>query len=220
MNPRHAVTITKAELALLPPVTFRGKITVVETQEAAAEAVSAIMKLPVVGFDTETRPTFRKGHPNNVALMQVSADDRCWLFRINKLGVTQEMKRFLESDATMKIGLSLKDDFFVMHRNHDFTPAGFVDLQDIVGGYGIADTSLQKIYAVLFDSRISKAQRLSNWEAKTLTVAQQSYAAIDAWACLKIHRHLTGGLFIPEESRYYRLIEDPAGRERKDTPQS
>ena len=196
------VTITKEQLAPMPLVEYSSPITVIDTPQAEAEALTRIRRHPVVGFDTETRPSFRKGHPNKVALMQVSTDEESFVFRLNRLGFSQPMKEFVEDADTLKVGLSLKDDFHVMHRNSDFEPRGFIDLQKIVTQWRISDTSLQKIYGILFGRRISKGQRLSNWEASELTPAQQRYAAIDAWACLVIYRHLTQGLFDPEASPY------------------
>ncbi len=134
--------------------------------------------------------------------MQVSGEDRCWLFRVNRLGVDGAVKRFLENDAILKVGLSIKDDFFVMHRSAEFEPKGFVDLQSYVKEFKIADASLQRIFAILFGKRISKGQRLSNWEADSLTEAQQHYAAIDAWACLRIYNLLSAGEFDPMSSPY------------------
>ena len=116
------------------------------------------------------------------------------------------LRTFLEDDKITKVGLSLKDDFGVIHKGYDANMSGFIDLQKVVPRFNIADASLQKIYAILFDQRISKGQRLSNWEADTLSVAQQEYAAIDAWACLKIFNYLNSNEFKPENSKY--IIEE------------
>lgn len=134
--------------------------------------------------------------------MQISTESHCYLFRLNKTGITDSLRRFIENPGITKVGLSLKDDFMVMHRSDEFTPGSFIDLQTYVSRYHISDMSLQRIYAILFGERISKHQRLSNWEADTLTDNQQAYAAIDAWACLRIYRHLKSGMFNPAESPY------------------
>ena len=199
---RTVVSIPKELVAEMPLVTYPGSITIVDTPELADKALDEILSCSVVGFDTETKPAFRKGKTNNVALMQVSGEDRCWLFRVNRLGVDGAVKRFLENDTILKVGLSIKDDFFVMHRSAQFEPKGFVDLQSYVKEFKIADASLQRIFAILFGKRISKGQRLSNWEADSLTEAQQHYAAIDAWACLKIYNLLRAGEFDPKASPY------------------
>jgi len=144
-----------------------------------------------VGVDTETRPSFRKGAVNKVALLQVSTYDTCFLFRLNHLGLPDFLEEFLQNDV-LKIGLSLKDDFAMLRRRNQKDPrmGNWVELQDYVASFGIEEKSLQKIYALLFQEKISKSQRLSNWEADTLTEAQQLYAATDAWACVRIYQYL------------------------------
>ena len=153
----------------------------------------------MVGFDTETRPAFKKGQKHKVALMQISTVDRCYLFRLNKIGMSEELKAFLENPDVLKIGLSVHDDFTVLRRSSELDPKGFVDLQDMVKNFEITDISLQKIYAIIFGERISKSQRLTNWEADSLSEAQQAYAALDAWACLKIYNYLNAGKFVPAQ---------------------
>lgn len=201
------ISIKKEQLADLPTVEYRGDIVVIETQEAAIEALEYLKTCEMVGFDTETKPNFRKGRKNTLSLIQVSTPDRSFLFRINKFGLPKELIDFIESEDILKIGLSLKDDFHMLRQLGEFEPKNFIDLQDVVKTYHISDCSLQKIYGILFDARISKGQRLSNWEAETLSPAQMAYASIDAWACLKIYNKLAGGEFRPEESPY-RLTED------------
>lgn len=199
------ISIPKDVLAGMPMVEFPGEITVLEDADAAREVLTLLAKEERVGFDTETRPAFQKGRSFNVSLIQISTLTHGYLFRINKTGLLPELCAFIENDSVLKIGLSLKDDFFVLHKISEFVPHGFVDLQGFVGDYGIADASLQKIYGILFGKRISKGQRLSNWEAPELTVGQQHYAAIDAWACLRIYNHLTEGNFNPQESPYRQI---------------
>lgn len=196
------ISIPKDRVHDLETVTFDGEITVVDTLDAAENAIVELSKETIVGFDTETKPSFKKGRGNQVALMQISTENHGYLFRLNKIGFPESLRRFIENGAIKKIGLSLKDDFFVMHRSSEFEPSGFIDLQNLVRDYRIADCSLQRIYAIIFGKRISKSQRLSNWEAPSLTTGQQSYATIDAWACLKIYNYLTQGMFHPETSEY------------------
>ena len=196
------ISIDKTLIPEMPVVTFPGTITVADTPEKISQAIDILSKETIVGFDTETRPSFKKGHPTHVALMQISTENHCFLFRVNITGITEPLRWFIENPAICKVGLSLKDDFMVMHRSDDFTPAAFIDLQNIVKEYCISDLGLQRIYAILFGERISKHQRLTNWEAATLTIRQQIYASIDAWACLRIYHHLSSGLFDPEQSPY------------------
>jgi ribonuclease D len=183
-------SITKEEISLFPVEEYSGQILEIQTLEDAEEAVDYLSKFELLGFDTETRPTFKKGNANGVALIQISTDDICFLFRINKIDFPQALIRLLTNPGVVKIGLSLKDDFQTMGRIMKFKPQGFLDLQKIVNEYDIEDISLQKIYALLFSKKISKSQRLTNWEADELTEPQKKYAALDAWACLKIYEEL------------------------------
>ena len=196
------ISISKEQVAKMPTVGFDGAITLIDRPGDVSAAVSYLRKQPMVGFDTETKPNFRKGMTNKVSLIQVATEEQSFLFRLNKIGFREEIKAFLECEDVVKIGLSLKDDFHVLHKVSPFTPGGFVDLQDVVKKYHISDASLQKIYAILFGERISKSQRLTNWEAAQLTPQQMVYASIDAWACLRIYRMLNEGRFDPFTSPY------------------
>lgn len=196
------ISISKEQLAGLPTVAFPGQITVVDAAADVGAAVAELRRCATVGFDTETKPNFRKGQANTVSLIQLSTPAHSFLFRLNRMGFPDELRGLLEDEGVTKVGLSIKDDFHMLHQISDFEPGGFVELQDAVKAYGIADASLQKIYGILFGHRISKTQRLSNWEADSLSPGQQSYASIDAWACLKIYDALARGDFDPSASPY------------------
>ncbi len=155
------------------------------------DAVALLSKEPLLGFDTETKPAFKRGQVNKVALLQLATKNECFLFRLNKIGYPDELETILGDPAIRKIGLSLRDDFAAIRKRSDQPPENFIDLQSYVDKFGIEVNSLQKIYALLFKKKISKSQRISNWEARRLSPAQQSYAAIDAWACLRIYSYLS-----------------------------
>ncbi len=193
MMPPKQISITKDIINTLPIENFIGQIHVVDTIDAALTAITQLKQHCTLGIDTETRPSFRKGHTNKVSLIQLSTHTDCYLFRINKIGFIDELRQLLTDVKITKIGISLRDDLSVLHRVDKFEPHNFVDLQSIVPQYGIADMSLQKIYAIIFGKKISKAQRLSNWEASELSIPQQYYAALDAWACLHIYDALQAG---------------------------
>lgn len=202
------ISIAKDQLATMPTVGYSGHIMVVDNIEEAESALAYLKRQGIVGIDTETRPSFKKGRAHQVALIQIATDDICYLFRINQLGFIDGLRDFLEDETIVKVGLSLKDDFFMLHKIGEFQPQGYVELQSLVKEYSIADASLQKIYGIIFGGRISKSQRLSNWEAAELTAAQQMYAAIDAWACLRIYKYLRSGSFVPQTSQYaHRVVE-------------
>ena len=164
-------TITKAEIAAMPKVLFPGRIFVIYTESEAEKAVAYLKDQRIVGVDTETRPSFKRGTTHKVALLQISTQDTCFLFRLNRIGMPDSLQEFLMSD-TLKIGLSLKDDFNSLRKREDVHPdrGNWIELQDYVGRFGIADRSLQKIFANLFGQKISKSQRLSNWERGTETI--------------------------------------------------
>lgn len=185
------ITISKQQLSELEKVVFDGDIIVIDHPEEVADAVNFLSTHKAIGFDTETKPAFKRGQVHNVALLQLATEDKCFLFRLNKIGYPMEIEELICDEKVKKIGLSLRDDFAALRKRTGKKPQNFLDLQLFVDKFGIEDNSLQKIYAILFGKKISKNQRLSNWEAANLSPAQQSYAAIDAWACLKIYNHLT-----------------------------
>lgn len=192
----------KRELASLPRVLFEGRIFTIQTESEANKAVDYLLSFGLLGVDTETRPSFKKGKVNSVALLQVSTEDTCFLFRLNRIGLSQALIRLLEDKKVLKVGLSLKDDLAMLRRRADFAPGKFLELQDFVKNIGIEDMSLQKIYANLFREKISKGQRLTNWEADILTDGQKLYAATDAWACVRIYNELN----VLAQNRDYELI--------------
>lgn len=192
----------------MPQVMFPGDIHVIDSIYHVNEAVNVLKHHDLVGFDTETRPSFRKGVVHKTALIQISTLEECFLFRINKIGIPEALADYLADANYKKVGLSLHDDFNIMSKFSKVNPAGFIDLQDIVGDYCITDISLQKIYAILFGEKIAKGQQLTNWEAPELTPAQQNYGAVDAWACLIIYNYLTEGHFDPNLSPYKINEED------------
>lgn len=205
----HVVSIDKQTINEMPRVTFPGRIHVIDAISQVKSAVTALRTATIVGFDTETRPCFHRGERHNIALLQLSTDSDAFLFRLNKTGIPSPLSDYLEDQDIVKIGISTTDDFNQLSRVCDCNPAGFIELQQLVKSYHITDMGLQKIYAILFGEKISKAQQLSNWEAPQLSSAQQAYAAIDAWACLRIYQHLQDGLFIPEQSPYWHeLVEE------------
>lgn len=177
----------KSIINSLPLVTFTGKIIVVLNEYEADRAVEYLLSCDVLGVDTETRPAFRKGNNHKVALLQVATRKECFLFRLNHLGLPKSLLRLLSNKQVPMVGLSWHDDLMSLHRREQFEPGWFIDIQDIIGNLGIVDKSLQKLYANLFGEKISKRQRLTNWEADVLTDRQKEYAAIDAWACIKLY---------------------------------
>jgi ribonuclease D len=183
-------TITKKEISVLATEEFPGCIYVADNPDSVNESVDYLSQFRILGFDTETRPTFRKGKLRKISLIQLSTKDNCFLFRLNENCFYPSLIALLSDPEIIKVGLSLRDDFNSIRRVINFEPQGFVDIQKMVSDYDIDDISLQKVYAILFGKKISKSQRLTNWEADQLSEAQKKYAALDAWACLKIYEKL------------------------------
>lgn len=182
----------KSFIPSLPRFEFKGKIYVVQSESEAKRAVEVLRKSAILGIDTETRPSFRKGENHKVALLQIANEQICFLFRMNEIGFLPCMSQLLADPNILKVGLSLKDDFLMLRRREgNFTPAGYIDLQNVVKQMGIEDLSLQKIYANVFHKRISKRAQLTNWEADVLTDAQKRYAATDAYTCIQLYKELT-----------------------------
>lgn len=186
---------SKTEKSYIPQLAryvFEGKIIVVQSENEAVRAADYLRKFPLIGIDTETRPSFKRGLQYPVALLQVATEEICFLFRLNFMGFPAYISSILEDPAIHKVGLSLHDDFRALtHRKPEFHPAGFTDLQHIATGMGIEDMSLQKLYANFLKKRISKNAQLSNWEADVLDEKQRIYAATDAAACIHLYKIMT-----------------------------
>ena len=180
----------KKAIATLPTVVFPGKTVVVMSESEAEKAVDFLLSNSILGIDTETLPSFKKGETHKVSLLQVATHTVCFLFRLNYIGITPSILRLLENQEVPMIGLSLHDDILSLRKRTDFKPGLFIDLQDMVGEIGIEDLSLQKLYANLFHQKISKRQRLTNWDSDVLNDKQKAYAALDAWACINLYEEI------------------------------
>ena len=179
--------ISNEQTALLPAVEFRGEIRIVEHERDIAAACKTLAEQPVIGFDTETR---RPGVTFRVSLLQLSTPTVCYLFRLNRIPLAKPILQLLENKQVLKIGADVAGDLRSLRQIRHFRDGGFVDLQGIAPEWGIGEKSLRKLSAIVLGKRVSKAQRLSNWEAATLTDKQQLYAATDAWVCTRIYEQL------------------------------
>lgn len=183
-------TITNEQTAELPSVHFDGKIVIVERDEQVAALCRDLAKEKIIGFDTETRPSFKSGVTNKVALLQLSTHSKCYLIRLCRIKLHNAILKILCNPDIIKVGADVAGDLRSLHTLRHFNEQGFLDLQHIACNWGIEEKSLRKMSAIVLGERVSKAQRLSNWEATTLTPQQQMYAATDAWVCIKIYEKL------------------------------
>ncbi len=183
-------SITPEEIKDLPTAGFEGRVEIVTTEEGLAKACEELSRHSIIGFDTETRPSFKAGVSYNVSLIQLSTPEVCYLIRLGDVKMERCLMRLLESRKTLKVGVDVQGDIRNLNKIRHFRAAGFVELQKEVESYGIEDKSLRKMAAIILGVGVSKAQRLSNWEAKELTQAQVRYAATDAWICLEMYNKL------------------------------
>ena len=191
MSQQHFQTrISNEDSAKLPPLVFEGEIIIVDKEEQIAAACNDIARYPILGFDTETRPSFKAGVHYKVALLQISTPIKSYLFRLNKIPLTREILSIFERKDIIKLGADVLGDLRALKQLRNFKENSFIDLQKIIGEWGIEEKSLRKMSALVLGYRISKAQRLSNWEASTYTPQQMQYAATDAWACIEIYNRL------------------------------
>ncbi|MDE7160666.1 MAG: 3'-5' exonuclease domain-containing protein 2 [Muribaculaceae bacterium] len=209
-QPPYTLSISKDELAKLPVTEYEGNIKLIERPEEVERAVSALRSSDIIGFDTETRPSFKKGQSNLVSLLQLSTRSTCYLFRLNRIGLPPEVRAILEDPDLTKIGLSIHDDFHNLSKIcEDLRPAGFIELQQYAKQFNLADISLTKLCGLVFGRRISKGQRLSNWEADDLSEGQLMYASLDAMACIDLYEYLRDGKFNPADCPY-KVYHTPA----------
>ena len=179
--------IDKATIQSLPMTHFEGEVIIVDHPDKVCAAVEYLSQHAILGVDTEARPSFKRGVHYPTALVQVSTLERCYLFRLTHVGMPQELADVFANPNICKVGLAFKDDLTGLKRRRMFKPANCVDLQSIVCKYGIMELGLQKIFAIIFGKKISKAQQLTNWENSHLTPEQARYASTDAWATLSIY---------------------------------
>lgn len=184
-------SISKEELTDMPLKRFEGKIILVDSRKNLRLAINELKDQSIIGFDTETKPSFKKGVVNKVALLQLSTKNMAFLFRINRIGLPKEIAAILADEKVIKPGVAIRDDIKGLQEIKKFKAAGFVELQDAAKEMGIQNFSLKKLTAIACGFRISKGQQLTNWEADVLTEAQQRYAATDAWAALEIFENFS-----------------------------
>jgi ribonuclease D len=183
-------SIGKDEINILPVARFEGKVNLITSADQVSSVFQEMQNSSVLGFDTETRPSFKKGRKNKVALLQLATDENAWLFRLDIVGLPTKILRILENPGIVKVGVAIRDDLIKIKEIRKFAPEGFIELADFVKKYDIQDNGLRKLAANILKIKISKSQQLSNWEALEYSPSQIQYAATDAWACFEIFQQL------------------------------
>lgn len=189
-QPDDRITISNEEVNQLPLGAFEGEVIVLSDPNSLTDIFEEINSHHYVGFDTETKPVFVRGHHNKVAILQIALPEKVFLIRLMATGITPEIVRFLQSEVILKAGVAIRDDIKALQLLKRFKPAGFVELAHLAKEAGLEVESVKKLAALLLGFRISKSAQTSNWEAGQLNEKQISYAATDAWVCLEVYRKL------------------------------
>jgi ribonuclease D len=184
------LSITSEELNLLPLKTFSGKVAVITEADKLSKVRAEIERHEIVGFDTETRPSFKRGQVYKVALLQLAIPGKVFLIRLHHTGLPHDIISIFENPGIHKAGVAIHDDIKSLQKLNKFTPASFVELATLARTSGLQVESVKKLAGLLLGIRISKSAQTSNWEAPTLTEKQIDYAATDAWVCLEIYSKL------------------------------
>ena len=184
------ISITVEEINSLPLRTFEGKTSVISNPDQLGKIVKEIESHGVVGFDTETRPSFKKGQVYQVALLQLAIPNKVFLIRLNHTGVTEELAGLFSNASVIKAGVGIRDDLKALQKLRPFEPVNCYDLSTMAKEAGLQVESVKKLTALLLGFRISKSAQTSNWEVGTFTQKQIEYAATDAWVCLKLYDKL------------------------------
>lgn len=191
-NKMFKENISRDELNKLPLNSFKGRIWVVEDTDGVNKALPLLRNARCLGFDTETRPSFKKGPNNRIALLQLATDNEVFLFRIKMTKLSGSLVKILSDPEIVKVGAAIRDDIKGLKKHNSFEPAGFIELQEYVSEFGIESNGLRKLAGIVLGFRISKRHQVSNWEAKELSEGQLKYAATDAWVSYKIYSALKG----------------------------
>ena len=186
--------ISKEEVAGLDLIQYEGPIHLVDSIGAFEKEIDRIALEPVLGFDTETRPSFKKGKVYPTSLIQISSLEQSWIIRVSRIGYPKRLLKLLSGELPLKIGVGLQDDIRRLRADFQFEPQCFLDLQKYVQAFRIDEKGLKKITGIVLDKRISKSQQVSNWDADELSEAQLRYAATDAWICLMIYNSLRASI--------------------------
>ncbi|MFY0625027.1 MAG: 3'-5' exonuclease domain-containing protein 2 [Reichenbachiella sp.] len=182
--------ITKDEVNALPLIKYEGKCKVISNAQEVKSAIDDLSKYELLGFDTETKPAFKKGQVYPVALLQLASPNMVYLFRLLETGFTDEMIALFENPKITIAGIGIRDDIKDLQKLKHFEPTGFVDLNTYAKEHDFESIGARNFSGMFLKGRISKSQQVSNWENETLTEAQISYAATDAWICISIYEGL------------------------------
>lgn len=184
---RYRRKISKEEINELPLRRYAGEVRLVRTEEELADALDVLRSDSVLGFDTETRPTFRKGKVNLPSLVQLACADVVYLIQLNWVPLGEMLADLLSDPAIIKTGVAVRDDIRDLQKLYAFRDGGVVDLGEVARDLGLETHGLRNLAANFLGIRISKGAQCSNWSNRELGPQQVVYAATDAWVSREIH---------------------------------
>jgi ribonuclease D len=185
-----SVKITKEEVNALPLKAYEGPVTIVDNDQKLSAALKELKRETVLGFDTESRPAFKKGQNYPASLIQLGGERNIWLFQIQTFSNLDPLWRLLANRRIVKAGVAIADDIKKLQDLHAFKPGGFVEIADLTQQAGILNTGLRSLAGLLLGFRISKRAQVSNWAKSDLSEAQIQYAATDAWVSRELYLHM------------------------------
>ena len=179
--------ITAEEIRQYPLYWFGGNVVIVQSVEDAQQAIALLSESNVLGFDTETRPVFKKGRSNPTSLIQLAGEKGVYLFQLNRIETIEPLLPLFENAEIVKTGIGIADDIKALQKLHPFEPKGFIDSASLSSSLGIINTGLRPLVALFLKKRISKGAQTSNWAANQLRENQIRYAATDAWVSRELY---------------------------------
>lgn len=180
----------KIKIPELKRISFPGKIHLISNNQELAVVADNLCAATALGFDTETKPSFKKGDVHKVALLQLATETDAYLIRLHGITQFQAIKTIFENKEILKVGLAIRDDIKQLRKTFEFDPQNFIELQDIAKAQNLKNFGLKGMTAELLNAALSKGPKTSNWEARVLSIPQEMYAATDAWIGLQLYRKL------------------------------
>lgn len=172
-------------------LSFPGKIHLINTDQELSRVVDELAAAKELGFDTETRPAFKKGEVYQVALLQLSTETDAYVVRLHHIQQFEIFKKVFEDQNVVKVGVAIRDDLKQLQKRFQFKPENFIELQDLAKTKGLKNFGLKGMTEEVLNATITKGPKTTNWEALELTDRQIMYAATDAWIGLKLYQKIS-----------------------------
>ena len=182
------VKLSKNEINALPLIQYEGDIEILTSKDNIQAAINDLKNYDLIGFDTETKPTFVKGPLNPPSIMQLACDDKVYIFQFDNDEILKKLSSILSNENITKCGVSVDRDLIELMYLSPFDPISFVDLGNVARENEIPHHGLRGLVAMFLKHRISKGSQTSDWSKISLSDSQISYAATDAWVSLELFK--------------------------------